>query len=116
MPPKKAPTGARSNYKIGIRAENKVKKLYESNGFDVQQSAGSRGAADLKCTKGNKCHYVQVKTTTKPSNTPYIPPGELGRLKSTATRNGATSVVAKVPCNGEPKLTYAKNNNSVNLD
>ena len=60
-------------------------------GFSVQQSAGSMGAADLKCTKGNKCHYVQVKTTTKPSNAPHIS-RELGRLKSTATRNGATSV------------------------
>lgn len=115
MPPKKAPTGSRSNYKVGIRAENKVKRQYENSGFVVKQSVGSRGVADLKCTKGNVCHYVQVKTSTKASNDPYISHADIGRLKSTATKNDATSVIARVPFGGAPQITYAKTGNNVSM-
>ena len=91
--------GSQSNYASGIRAENKVKNAYKSAGFSVTQSAGSRGAADLKCTRDSTTHYVQVKSTSNASSTPYISNAEVGRLKSTATRNGATSVIAKVTPN-----------------
>lgn len=41
--------GFHSNYSAGVRAENKVASIYRSNGFDVKQSPGSRGSADLIC-------------------------------------------------------------------
>lgn len=119
MPPHKAtyhaPTGSHSNYKMGIRAENKVKAQFERNGYDVTQSAGSRGASDLQCSKGNRNYYVQVKTATKSSNTPYISHSEIGRLKSTSTRNGATAVIAMVSHNGNSSITYAKTGNDVRM-
>jgi len=104
--------GYSSNYATGIRAENKVASQYRSNGWSVAQSAGSRGAADLKCTKGNTQHYVQVKSST--TGTPYISNHEIGRLKSTATRNDATSVVAKVTP-AKIVIQYAKTEGSVKL-
>lgn len=118
MPPKintqKAPTGFNSNYKTGIRAENKVADEYRKEGWSVKQSAGSRGAADLKCTKGNVKHFVQVKSSTV-TNNPPISNSEIGRLKSTATRNDATSVVAKVGKSGNMDINYAKNGNKVKM-
>jgi hypothetical protein len=39
---------------------------------------------------------------------------EVGRLKSTATRNNATSVIAKVH-NGSTSINYAKTKQSVKL-
>jgi Holliday junction resolvase len=104
--------GASSNYAKGISAEGKVASVYRSKGWSVTQSAGSRGAADLKCSKGSTTHYVQVKSTQNASRTPYISNAEQGRLKSTATRNGATSVVAKVTPNNTD-VYYAKNGNSI---
>jgi Holliday junction resolvase len=105
--------GYSSNYSTGIRAEVRVASSYQNAGWKVTQSAGSRGAADLKCSKGNTTHYVQVKssqTLTKP----YISSSEVGRLKSTATRNNATSVIAKVH-NGSTSINYAKTKQSVKL-
>lgn len=104
--------GAASNYSKGVAAERKVASQYRSNGWTVIQSAGSRGAADLKCTNGNKTHFVQVKSTGSPTRTPYISSSEQGRLKSTATRNGATSVVAKVTPSGT-NVMYAKSGANV---
>jgi Holliday junction resolvase len=105
--------GYSSNYSAGVRAENNVAKTYRSNGWSVQQSAGSRGAADLKCTNGSTTHYVQVKSSSTNAS-PYISSSELGRLKSTATRNNATSVVAKVH-NGTQDINYAKTGSKVRL-
>ena len=62
--------------------------MYRSSGWSVNQSAGS------------------------PSRTPYISSSEQGRLKSTATRNGATSVIAKVTPSGA-EVSYAKNGTNV---
>jgi Holliday junction resolvase len=103
--------GSSSNYASGIRAENKIASLYKNSGWDVTQSAGSRGAADLKCSKGGTTHFVQVKSSTT-STKPYISSSETGRLKSTATRNDATSVIAKVH-NGQSMVNYAKTGNAV---
>lgn len=104
--------GAASNYSKGVTAERKVASQYRSNGWSVKQSAGSRGAADLQCTKGDRTLFVQVKSTSSPTRTPYISSSEQGRLKSTATRNGATSVIARVTPNGT-SVVYAKNGASV---
>ena len=87
--------GYSSNYASGIRAEKSVASSYRDAGWKVIQSAGSRGAADLKCSKGDTTHFVQVKSS-QTSSKPYISSSELGRLKSTATRNDATSVIVKV--------------------
>lgn len=124
MPPKvstkttttasRAPTGYNSNYKTGIRAENKVANQYTKEGWNVNQSAGSRGAADLKCTKGEVKHFVQVKSSTISDN-PQISNKEIGRLKSTATKNDATSVIAKVGKSGDVDIKYAKNGNNVKM-
>jgi Holliday junction resolvase len=99
--------GSQSNYSKGIGAEKKVASSYKSSGWSVTQSAGSRGAADLKCTKGSTTHYVQVKSTSNTTSKPYISSSEIGRLKSTATKNGATSVIAKVTPN-DTSVKYAK--------
>jgi hypothetical protein len=108
-------TGYNSNYKTGIRAENRICRIYESKGWDVKQSAGSRGAADLVCKKGDKTHYVQCKTVTKPYNSPHISNKEKGRVKLTATKNNATAIVAKVGYDGRAKINYAKNDNKAKL-
>uniref|UniRef100_A0A6C0ECL7 PD(D/E)XK endonuclease domain-containing protein n=1 Tax=viral metagenome TaxID=1070528 RepID=A0A6C0ECL7_9ZZZZ len=104
--------GYSSNYSRGIRAENSVASTYKSNGWSVKQSPGSRGAADLTCTKGATTHYVQVKSSGV--SKPYISSSEVGRLKSTATRNNATSVIATVQ-NGSQTISYAKTGGSVKL-
>ena len=105
--------GYSSNYARGIRAEKSIASTYRANGWSVNQSPGSRGAADLKCQKGGNLHFVQVKSSTTSTN-PYISSSEIGRLKSTATRNGATSVIAKVH-NGHSSINYAKTGKSANL-
>jgi hypothetical protein len=108
--------GYNSNYKTGIRAENRIRRIYESNGWSVKQSAGSRGAADLVCKKnGRTPHYVQCKTVTKPYNSPHISNKEKGRVKLTATKNNATAIVAKVGYDGRAKINYAKNDNKAKL-
>jgi hypothetical protein len=103
--------GYSSNYSRGIRAENTVASTYRSAGWNVTQSAGSRGAADLKCSNGTTTHFVQVKSSST-STKPYISPSDIGRLKSTATRNNATSVIAKCH-DGNNTIYYAKTGNSV---
>lgn len=106
--------GPKSNYNQGIRAEHKVKKMYESNGYDVIQSPGSRGAADLKCTRGNTTHYVQVKSSSQSSN-PYISNGEIGRLKLTSTKNNATPMIAKIGSDNNINIKYARNGSTARL-
>jgi Holliday junction resolvase len=107
-------TGYNSNYNTGIRAENKIKNEYKEAGYFVKQSAGSRGPYDLKCTKNNITHYVQVKSSTVLNN-PYISNSEIDRLKSTATKNNAISVIAKVYQKGDTTIKYAKNNKNINF-
>ena len=107
-------TGYHSNYRCGIRAENIIKRMYVKNGWEVEQSVGSRGVADLICEKGNTSHYVQCKSSIV-NNNPKISTEELGRLKSTATRNNATAIVAKIGVSGDKVIKYAKTNLDVVL-
>jgi Holliday junction resolvase len=105
--------GYNSNYNKGIRAENKVAKAYRQNGWIVDQSKSNKGVADLKCTnKHGTIHYVQVKSASS-GRKPYISNSELGNLKSAATRNGATAVIAEVT--DKLKIQYAKTGNKTKL-
>lgn len=49
--------------KKGYRAEWKIKRLLEENGWLVVRSAGSIGYADLACFKNGKCYFLQVKSS-----------------------------------------------------
>ena len=105
--------GYNSNYNKGIRAENKVANAYRQNGWSVDQSKSNKGTADLKCTnKYGTIHYVQVKSSSC-GRKPYISNDECGRLKSSATRNGATAVIAEVTDN--LTIRYAKTGNKTKL-
>ncbi len=106
--------GTKSNYNQGIKAENKVKYIYETNGYNVIQSPGSRGAADLKCTRGNITHFVQVKSSNNTTN-PYISNGEIGRLKLTSTKNNATPIIAKIGSDNNINIKYARNGLNAHL-
>ena len=83
-------------YKYGRDKEIKVARSLRGKGASVKVSKGSKGAADLKATfaTGKKWN-IQVKATRK--GTPAPPSRrDSGRLKQSATRSGATPVVAKV--------------------
>lgn len=69
-------------------------------GARVQVSSGSRGAADVKARfRSGKAWNVQVKSSR--TGMPASPSAKaLGRLKISASRSGATPVVAKVTRNG----------------
>ncbi len=87
---------AKSDYEYGREKELKIARSLRARGASVKVSKGSRGAADLKATfsKGRKWN-IQVKSTRK--GTPASPSTrDLGRLKQSATKSGATPVVAKV--------------------
>ncbi len=83
-------------YKYGRDKEQKIARSLRARGASVKISKGSKGASDLKATfsTGRKWN-IQVKSTRK--GTPASPSTrDLGRLKQSATKSGATPVVAKV--------------------
>lgn len=83
-------------YKYGRDKEQKIARSLRVRGASVKVSKGSKGASDLKATfsTGRKWN-IQVKSTRK--GTPASPSArDLGRLKQSATKSGATPVVAKV--------------------
>ena len=83
-------------YKYGRDKEQKIARSLRARGVSVKVSKGSKGASDLKATfsTGRKWN-IQVKSTRK--GTPASPSTrDLGRLKQSATKSGATPVVAKV--------------------
>ena len=83
-------------YKYGREKELKLARSLRARGASVKVSKGSKGASDLKATfsTGRKWN-IQVKSTRK--GTPASPSTrDLGRLKQSATKSGATPVVAKV--------------------
>ena len=85
-----------NQYKYGTDKEQKVARSLRSKGAKVEVSPGSRGPADIKATfpTGTKWN-VQVKATR--SGQPSQPsPRDLGRLKQSSTKSGATPVVANV--------------------
>ena len=106
--------GYKSNYHTGIRAENLVKKIYEANGWKVQQSAGSRGAADLMCVNKNTAHYVQCKSSTTSYN-PQISKLELKNLNDVARKKNAIPVVAKINKSKKLFIKYLRNGTDVKL-
>lgn len=88
------------HYKYGIRKERKVAQLLRSRGASVKRSPASRGSADLavEFPTGTKWR-VQVKSSRK--GEPASPSRrDLGRLKQSSTKSGATPVVAKVSPRG----------------
>jgi Holliday junction resolvase len=87
-----------SNY--GQRQEQKVARQLRGHGAKVTMSPGSRGPADVKARfPSGKSWNVQVKSSR--TGIPASPSAkELGRLKISASRTGATPVVAKVTPKG----------------
>ncbi len=85
-----------NNSHYGQRKEAKVARQLRGHGASVKVSPGSRGAADLKATfPSGKSWNIQVKASRL--GTPASPSAkDLGRLKISASRNGATPVIAKV--------------------
>jgi len=84
------------DYQYGRSQEEKVARSLRGRGATVEVSPGSKGAADLKAEfpSGTKWR-VQVKSTR--AGQPASPsPKDLGRLKQSATKSGATPVIAEV--------------------
>ena len=94
----------KSNYEYGREKELKIARSLRAKGASVKVSKGSKGAADLKASfSTGKKWNIQVKSTRK--GTPASPSArDLGRLKQSATKSGATPVVAKV---SRGKVTYS---------
>jgi hypothetical protein len=88
------------NSHYGRRQELKVARQLRGHGAKVSMNPGSRGAADLKARfASGKSWNVQVKSSK--AGTPASPSAkDLGRLKISASRSGATPVVAKVTPKG----------------
>ncbi len=86
----------KSDYEYGREKELKIARSLRARGASVKVSKGSKGAADLKATfSTGKKWNIQVKSTRK--GTPASPSRkDVGRLKQSATKSGATPVVAKV--------------------
>jgi len=84
------------NSRYGTKQELRVARQLRGHGAKVAVSPGSRGAADLKASfPSGRSWNVQVKSSR--SGMPASPTAkELGRLKISASRSGATPVVAKV--------------------
>lgn len=104
---------AKDQYKYGRKKEEKVAKSLRGRGAKVEVSKGSKGAADLevKFSTGTKWK-VQVKSTR--SGTAASPSRkDVGRLKQSATKSGATAVVAKVSPKGV-EYTSARDGRKLN--
>jgi len=84
------------NSRYGAKQEHRVARQLRGHGAKVAVSPGSRGAANLKASfPSGRFWNVQVRSSR--SGTPVSPsPRELGRLKISASRSGATPVVAEV--------------------
>lgn len=93
----------RTNYRYGIKQEDRVARSLRGGGAKVKQSPGSLGANDLTARfPTGRTWVVQVKASrsgaaASPSR------NEIRRLNNVATRRGATPVVAKVESG---KVTY----------
>jgi Holliday junction resolvase len=101
-----------NNYKKGIQAENKVVNILRRAGASVEQSPGSRGAADLHANFGSRKWEVQVKSG---SNAPTSLSGkDLQRLNQTATKRGATPVLATVDDQGNVEFRSTRSGRKLN--
>lgn len=94
----------KSPYEKGRDAELKIARSLRARGARVEVSKGSKGAADLKATfpTGRKWN-IQVKSTGKGAPA-SVSTKNLGRLKQSATKSGATPVIAKV---SRGEITYS---------
>lgn len=91
------------DYEYGRNQEEKVARLLRARGAKVEVAPGSKGATDLKTEfpSGTKW-WLQVKAT-RGQKPPSSSPKDLGRLKQSATKSGATPVIAEVT-RGEDKI------------
>lgn len=89
-----------NQFGYGQRKEHKVAKSLRGKGASVKVSPGSRGAADLRVSfSPTRKWNVQVKSSR--GSSPASPSSrDMGRLKISASRSGATPVVAKVTPKG----------------
>ena len=89
-----------NHYKYGIRKEREVAQLLRCRGASVMRSPASKGSSDLTATFATRTKWcVQVKSCRK--GVPASPSRkDLGRLKQSSTKKGATAVVAKVSPRG----------------
>lgn len=89
-----------SKYEDGRKAERRVARALSNAGAKTTLSPGSRGPADLKAEfSSGTAWLVQVKSSK--SGVPAPPAArDLGRLKTKATREAATPVVAGVTPDG----------------
>lgn len=85
----------KSNYHFGRSQEHRVASSLRNRGASVRLSRASRGSSDLTATfPSGRSWKVQVKSSR--AGTPASPSSrDLGRLKISASRSGATPVVAK---------------------
>jgi len=99
-------------YKYGRDKELKIARSLRARGASVKVSKGSKGASDLKATfSTGKKWNIQVKATRK--GTPASPSRkDIGRLKQSATKSGATPVVAKV---SRGKVAYSSARSQITL-
>jgi Holliday junction resolvase len=90
----------KNQYSYGIKKEQKVAQSLRNRGAKVNVSVGSKGSADLvaKFSTGTTWN-VQVKSS-RSSSPSSLGSKEVGRLKQSSTKTGATAVVAKVSSKG----------------
>lgn len=92
-----------NQFGYGRRKEHKVAKSLRGKGASVKVSPGSRGAADLRVSfSPTRKWNVQVKSSrgSSPASPSSPSSRDMGRLKISASRSGATPVVAKVTPKG----------------
>ena len=86
----------KSNYDFGREQEERIARSLRPRGAKVSLSPGSKGAADLTAEFPSGTTWkIQSKASRK--GQPALPsPKDMGRLKQSATKSGATPVVAEV--------------------
>lgn len=95
------------DYKYGRSQEELIARSLRARGAKVKISPGSRGITDLRVEfpTGTKW-WMQVKSTRdgKPAS---LSSKDLGRLKQSATKSGATPVIAEIT-RGKVKFKSAR--------
>ena len=95
-------------YTYGRKKEERVARVLRGHGGKAQLAPGSRGPCDLKAYfPGGTVWYVEVKATRSGKPT-ALTSKEMSRLKQSATRSGATPVIAYVSRN-DVEFFYARN-------
>lgn len=90
----------KDRYTYGREQEEKIARSLRHRGAKVVLSPGSRGAADLTAEFSTGTIWkIQSKASQRdiPNS---LRPKELGRLKQSATKSGATPVIAEVTSEG----------------